>query len=44
MPDIALWPGCDHKCTMCSNFAEYKYTTDKYSFEMMKLKIDRFLA
>ena len=42
MPDIALWPGCDHKCTMCSNEADYKYETSDYSFEMIKKRVDSF--
>ncbi len=42
MPDIALWPACDHRCTMCSNFEEYKFTTHIYSFEKIKQRIDRY--
>ncbi len=42
MPDIALWPACDHRCTMCSNFAEYKFTTSFYSFENIKKRIDQY--
>ena len=44
MPDIALWPSCDHKCTMCSNSADYKYTYAWYSFENIKKRIDAFAA
>jgi hypothetical protein len=44
MPDIALWPACDHKCTMCSNDADYKYTLKDYNFETIKKRIDGFLA
>lgn len=43
MPDIALWPWCDHKCTMCSNEADYKFTLSDYSFETIKSRIDGFL-
>lgn len=43
MPDIALWPACDHKCTMCSNEADYKYTLKDYDFETIKKRIDGFL-
>lgn len=42
MPDIALWPGCDHKCTMCSNEADYKYSTSDYSLAMIKKRVDSF--
>jgi len=42
MPDIALWPACDHKCTMCSNEAEYKYTASDYTFESLRKRIDSF--
>lgn len=44
MPDIALWPACDHKCTMCSNDADYKYTLKDYTFESIKKRIDWFVA
>lgn len=44
MPDIALWPACDHKCTMCSNSADYKYTLRDYNFETIKRRIDSFLS
>ncbi len=43
MPDIALWPACDHKCTMCSNSANYKYTLKDYTFDKIKERIDNFL-
>lgn len=43
MPDIALWPACDHKCTMCSNEADYKYTLQDYTFKNLKNRIDGFL-
>lgn len=42
MPDIALWPNCDHKCTMCSNDANYKDTTSKYTYEVIKTRIDNY--
>ncbi|QFR39602.1 radical SAM protein [Candidatus Gracilibacteria bacterium 28_42_T64] len=44
MPDIALWPACDHKCTMCSNDADYKYTLKDYHYEAIKTRIDGFLS
>ncbi len=44
MPDIALWPGCDHKCTMCSNEIEYRTTKEDYSIENIKKRIDQFHA
>lgn len=43
MPDIALWPNCDHKCTMCSNASDYKKTTHEYSYEFIKKRINNFL-
>ncbi len=42
MPDIALWPSCDHKCTMCSNEAAYKYTASDYSYENLVQRIDSY--
>jgi len=42
MPDIALWPACDHKCTMCSNEEDYKYTLSDYNFKTIKQRIDSF--
>jgi MoaA/NifB/PqqE/SkfB family radical SAM enzyme len=42
MPDIALWPNCDHKCIMCSNPVDYKWTTKHYTFEEIKKRIDSF--
>lgn len=44
MPDIALWPNCDHKCTMCSNEVDYKYSTTTYTFEKIKERLDKFIA
>ena len=44
MPDIALWPWCDHACTMCSNPPEFKFTTKFYTFSAIKEKIDKYLA
>lgn len=44
MPDIALWPACDHKCTMCSNSADYKYTLSNYSYTQIKERIDKFFS
>jgi len=43
MPDIALWPACDHKCTMCSNSVDYKYTLKNYTFDIIKQRIDDFV-
>jgi len=42
MPDIPLWPNCDHRCTMCSNEEGYKYTTRGYTFDKIKKRIDKF--
>lgn len=42
MPDLAMWPGCDHKCTMCSNEADYKFTATEYSYEALTKRIDGF--
>lgn len=42
MPDIALWPWCDHKCTMCSNEADYKMSVEWYSLKNLKGRIDSF--
>lgn len=44
MPDIALWWSCDHKCTMCSNQSDYKYSNEDYTFENIKVRIDKFIA
>ena len=44
MPDIALWPACDHKCTMCSNEFDYKFTYKDYSYESLKTRIDAYIA
>jgi len=44
MPDIALRPNCDHKCTMCSNEKDYKYSTSTYTFEKIKERINKFIS
>lgn len=44
MPDIAIWPNCDHKCMMCSNESDYKFTTADYTLEKIKEKLDKFIT
>ncbi|MBI5629740.1 MAG: radical SAM protein [Elusimicrobia bacterium] len=43
MPDFPIWPQCNIGCVFCSNPVEgFRHTTDKYSFEEIKKKLEDY--
>ena len=43
MPDFPIWPQCNIACVFCSNPTEgFRETTDRYSFEELKKKVDDY--